>query len=410
MVCELYPPRLEAPGQAFEVKADMLVNGVYVDPSVVQGQMDFKERLIMLYAPDDEEYSTPIPYDIKLMDFRGETITCALRTTRNNSGWQLTRSADSLVVKRGSEMYEVRAIPRPRYYDLTTQEGLPLSTQVSQLGTDGLGVIMSNYCSYFRDGLECKFCEIEPTYRDLGGGSPVKRVKTVVDAVSKAIESAGYLKYVLLNGGNTPSYDGTVRMYLSVLKELRDRGILDRVRSYGVMMPPKDLNLMDQLYENGLDHIAFNLEIWDKNIFRAIVPGKATYGYDNMRDALRRAVRTYGESMVYTVLIYGLQSFGNARIGGLDYGLENEMACKSFELVDEGVVPLYSVYHTSLRNKTGRIRLSLQHTLEFHRAYAQKLVESNLIKNRENVVLGLGTVPNHLYNDAYAVARYSGSN
>ena len=60
---------------AFHIKADILVNGIYIDPSVQNWRKNFKERMITLYAPDEHDYEDSIPYEIKLMDFKNESIT-----------------------------------------------------------------------------------------------------------------------------------------------------------------------------------------------------------------------------------------------------------------------------------------------------------------------------------------------
>jgi hypothetical protein len=70
------------------------------------------------------------------------------------------------------------------------------------------------------------------------------------------------------------------------------------------------------------------------------------------------------------------------------------------------VLPLFTVYHYGGLNSIGRIDLDHHRFLEFAREHGRLVHDSHLVPSTRNAMIyGLGSIPNHFYNDLYYVAK-----
>jgi hypothetical protein len=106
--------------------------------------------------------------------------------------------------------------------------------------------------------------------------------------------------------------------------------------------------------------------------------------------------------------VYGIQSLPPpGTVADWNVEKENIRMLSSMELIlDKGVVPTYTVYHTSGRNTTGRIPLSSIGLWEFTREYGKLLWSSGIIdRHRGAVLFTIGSLPNTTYNDGWILAE-----
>lgn len=78
--------------------------------------------------------------------------------------------------------------------------------------------------------------------------------------------------------------------------------------------------------------MCFNLECFNKKIFKEVCPGKdRLYGYDRIIDALKYSVRIFGKGRVRTNFVLGSEP-----LGGLIEGV--------LKLAKEGIVSDYTIF------------------------------------------------------------------
>jgi hypothetical protein len=278
------------------------------------------------------------------------------------------------------------------------------------LGADVLGVIPSNHCFYFRAGTECRFCEIQQTHRQSVEYRPTaKRRDVITEAVATAFTLEPRLRHFAVTSGNVRDYDYTARMFADL--GARTSEVVDR-RSLGdqlaTLMPPTDLGLIDAIRRSGFNKIYFPLEVFRRDLFKVMCPGKDEYGYDRMLDALAMAVEVFGKGNAYTNFIYGVQSL-DAPVGGrgFDAERENEVALEATaDLLDRGVIPAFTIYHYGGANVIGELPLSSRSTLEFFREWGRMVASSGLVPpERDAVLFGPRSLSNTLFNDAFLLAK-----
>ena len=73
-------------------------------------------------------------------------------------------------------------------------------------------------------------------------------------------------------------------------------------------LPPKDVTILDRLKQSGITEVAFNLEVFDRDLARRYMPGKGAIPLAAYQDAFRAAVRLWGRTgNVRTIFIVGLE-------------------------------------------------------------------------------------------------------
>jgi hypothetical protein len=201
------------------------------------------------------------------------------------------RSPYSLHRERGRYMLRherldvtpVELAPRPGWYDRKTASGKAM-TRIGTLQGTYLGIYQAKVCEYWTakpQKSNCKFCSVG---LNLGiDDADDKSLDEVMEVIRAARDESG-ITYVDFNTGH---YEGDT--YLDILEPFivrikRELGLL-----VGVQTPPhRDLKRYDHLREIGVNRVSFCFEIFDRQLFQEICPGKhAEYGLDHYLEAVR---------------------------------------------------------------------------------------------------------------------------
>jgi hypothetical protein len=102
------------------------------------------------------------------------------------SPYHMVKSATGAyeVWKDDEKFTDVSMMPRPKYYDLTTTDGIPMS-DVAVIGEpDHLRSVLNQRCGYQRIGKACKFCAIESWWAGYMDKTPAQ-VAEVAEAAAR---------------------------------------------------------------------------------------------------------------------------------------------------------------------------------------------------------------------------------
>jgi hypothetical protein len=392
----------------FELKARLLVDGITIDANEARrlpGRWKFRTE--HLYQHDGGK--TPLyayPQELVLGHGTDRSFDTVVNVRLHaDSPWRLMVEGEHVVLTGPDTELTVELPPLPAYYDTRLVSGVAASTVVQHLGADALGVIPNNYCSYFKDGSECRFCEIEPSYREAGKFPTFRKsTDTIIAAVTEAAGSDLGSEFLILTAGNLQRNDRTADYYCDILNGLRDHGMRS-LYTYGSIMPPEDLGRLSLMREAGLDAVAFNLEFHRRRQFELLAPGKNAFGWERMMTALRRSVEVYGRGNVYTNFIYGIQTWREAGIP-IDWDEENAACLAAVdELLFQDVVPLFTIYHSSGKNHIGDVELNASAAIAFHKELGRRCMIVGIANPvHTGLAFNIGTLGNTVYNDAFAEA------
>jgi uncharacterized radical SAM superfamily protein len=200
------------------------------------------------------------------------------------SPYLLGREDGAYVLRRdGEAVAHVRLSPRPEWYDAKTSSGKPM-TRIGTLQGTYLGIYQAKVCEYWTakpERINCKFCSVG---LNLGvDDADQKSVSEVMEVVRRARDESG-ITYVDFNTGH---YDGDT--YLDILEPYLVRIKKELGLLVGFQTPPhRDLRRYDALREMGLNRVSFCFEIFDRELFKEICPGKhGEYSLEYYLEAIR---------------------------------------------------------------------------------------------------------------------------
>ena len=229
---------------------------------------------------------------------------------------QNTRSAykldhrDGVLVLHGPDglVGEVELIRRHRVLSRTIGTGERFEQIGSVNPESGLRIAFSNECSLKDTNEDCKLCDFNHRARLTQGASVyLKTPRQVAETYALAREE-GTANHINLTGGFIPERR-ELEYYLDAAEEIRELTGLSKFRGTAVIGAPAELSMLEKYKESGLNSVSINLEIWDKDIFKAICPGKEkrTGGQAHWVAALEAAVEVFGRGFVKSNIVAGIE-------------------------------------------------------------------------------------------------------
>lgn len=229
-------------------------------------------------------------------------IPTRIRSART-SPFTIVAGCENLTLeKQGELLGELSAVPRPRFYDLETADGISYEKLARLHGRDCLATTVVQRCiRYDQPSTRCRFCAIGVS---LANGATVE-VKTPAQLaeVAKAAQALDGVTHVTLTSGTVDQPDrGALYLGECAAAIKAATGLPVQVQCE----PPEDPGVFDALKAMGVDDVGIHVESFDPAVRAHVTPGKATVGLDAYFDAFERAVRVFGRGKVSTYVILGL--------------------------------------------------------------------------------------------------------
>jgi hypothetical protein len=258
------------------LKLDLYCKGMRIDDSCLV-EDDGGRRIMRTRAGLGSGLELILPGDLwtNVPVLEGFAARSPYHLMRSGVGYQIVRDDDVVA--------PVRLSPQPAWYDTRTSAGTVMS-RVGTLQGTYLGIYPAKVCDFWveqPDRVNCGFCSVG---LNLGvDDATEKSVEDVLDVVAAA-RAESHITYVDFNTGH---YEGDT--YLDIL-EPYVRGVKERFGLLvGVQTPPHhDLRRYDALRAMGVNRVSFCFEVFDRDRFVEVCPGKAaTYGLDRYLEAIR---------------------------------------------------------------------------------------------------------------------------
>lgn len=180
------------------------------------------------------------------------------------------------------------------YYDCKTKQKHYMS-EIMYIGLDRLRVFFRNGCYFREKGKACKFCDLIGTKNDF-------TIEEIHQTFEK-YETYPQVKHFLIGGGSdapNSSYSRIIEL-ANYIKRKTNKPI------YVMCLPCTDKHTLLQMKESGVTEIAFNIEIFDRNYAKLLMPGKGEIPYQTYTDALGKAVNIWGNTgKVRSVILIGV--------------------------------------------------------------------------------------------------------
>jgi hypothetical protein len=167
--------------------------------------------------------------------------------------------------------------------------------EVVYLGNDRLRVYHRHSCFYKTTGLGCHFCDIDASNRNF----TLDDIKSVIDSYTdnKAI------RHYLIGGGSNEAESNFAKI-LGIVEYIK---VKNRKPISLMSTPPKDYKILHRLYNAGITEVAFNLELFDRELAQKYMPGKGKIPLSVYQIAFKESVCLWGRNNVRTSFIVGLE-------------------------------------------------------------------------------------------------------
>jgi radical SAM protein (TIGR04043 family) len=267
------------------------------------------------------------PSDHRALTIAGTTVMVPVyNAVSQDSPFQLAEAADGAVAlqdRAGGGATAVQPPPQPRFYDLSTADGIPYSAIALLHGRDVLATTLLQTCIRFRDRSQsCQFCAIEQSLED--GRTVVRKTPEQVAEVAEAAVRLDGVRQLVMTTGTPNSDDRGARLMAETAAAVKARVTLP---IQGQCEPPEDPSWYGRMKEAGIDSLGMHLEVVEPQVRRRILPGKSELTLERYYEAFAQAVAVFGRGQVSTYLLAGLGDSAEALI-----------AC-SERLIDLGVYP-----------------------------------------------------------------------
>ncbi len=182
---------------------------------------------------------------------------------------------------------------------LSTGEKVRGIVNTNQHGEVGIGY--SAECSLKETGEDCLFCSINVREKD--PDRPLLKNPHQVSEAYHLVRQAGLANHLRITGGFVPEYR-ELEYYLDVADAIHAN--YEAFKGVAVIRAPHDPSMLEKYKEIGYSDLSHNLEVWDKNLFAFICPGKGELKH--WVESLEAAVEIFGWGNVHSNFVGGLDT------------------------------------------------------------------------------------------------------
>jgi radical SAM protein (TIGR04043 family) len=246
------------------------------------------------------------PSDHKAITVDGMTVMVPVHTAAAFESPFVAEAPDtagqSRILQDGTPIGSIAFPSRPRFYDLSTADGVPYSKIAVLHGRDVLATTVLQTCIRYQSRTKtCRFCAIG---QSLAAGRTVERkTPAQLAEVAKAAVALDGVKHMVMTTGTPAGADrGAAVLTESAMavKAAVDLPIQAQCE------PPDDDVWFGWMREGGIDALGMHLEAVTPAVRSRIMPGKASVPLDRYFDAFAASVPVFGRGQVSSYIIAGL--------------------------------------------------------------------------------------------------------
>ena len=225
------------------------------------------------------------------------------------------------IYRDGVRLAAATGAPRPKFYDLTTADGVPY-WQIGLMHLDSFASTVVQTCSYWATPDQCTFCGIELSLE--AGRTIVKKSPAQLAEVAVAARTLDGAVDATLTTGSSNGVDRGARYVAKCGNAVKESSGLPVEVQFE---PPRKLDVINEVHGLGIDSVGIHVESFDPQVLARVAPGKARTGIEGYFTAWERAVSLFGQGQVSTYVILGMGEDVELTVAG----------CK--RAIDMGVYP-----------------------------------------------------------------------
>jgi radical SAM protein (TIGR04043 family) len=246
------------------------------------------------------------PTDHKAVTVLGTTIMVPVHTHgAPRSSYVATppdRRGISVLQNGDAVICEISFPPQPRFYSLTTADGIPYWKIALLHSRDTLATTVLQTCvRYGNSTTKCQFCAIGESLK--AGRTIAKKTPDQLAEFAAAAQQLDEIANVVMTTGTPPTDDrGAAVLSQCAVAVKNATGLPIQAQCE----PPSDFGWFHRMRDAGIDSLGMHLEAWDERVRQRIMPGKAEVSRAFYLKAFGAAVLVFGRGQVSTYLLAGL--------------------------------------------------------------------------------------------------------
>lgn len=282
------------------------------------------------------------PSDHKAILIDGQTLMVPIFTRASHASPFVAHAradGSAQLLRAGRLLGQIRFPTTPRFYELTTADGVPYWKIARLHGSDVLATTVLQTCiRYGQRASSCQFCAIG---QSLAAKQTIaeKTPEQLAEVAAAAVRLDG-VRHVVMTTGTPRSSDRGASVLCAAARAIRERV---PIPIQAQCEPPADFAWFERLRDAGVDSLGMHLEAVNEDVRRRIMPGKAEVPVAYYYRAFERAVAVFGRGQVSTYLLVGLGDGAP------------ELLAASARLIELGVypfvVPFVPIAHTPLEHQ-----------------------------------------------------------
>jgi radical SAM protein (TIGR04043 family) len=280
--------------------------------------VDLQARGLRVEVPLERRQGGAGPSDSGMLWVGGFRVTAPTdNAAAADSPYVLKAEDDGYAIFRGTQrLAAASAQQRPRFYDLTTADGIPY-WKIGLLHLDSFASTVVQTCAYWGKDDQCRFCGIGVSL-DSGRTIVKKTPEQLAEVASAAKELDGAVD-VTLTTGSSNGVDRGARYVARCGHAVKEAtGLPIEVQ----FEPPADLDVIDEVHALGIDSVGIHVESFDPEVLAYVAPAKARTGIDYYFRAWERAVARFGEGQVSTYVILGMGEDPELTVAGCQRAID----------------------------------------------------------------------------------------
>jgi radical SAM protein (TIGR04043 family) len=246
------------------------------------------------------------PSDHKAMTIGGMTVMVPVHTAPAFASPYVVEKPDALghstISRDGVPLGSVSFPTRPRFYDLTTADGVPYWKIAVLHSRDVLATTVLQSCIRYQSRTKtCQFCAIG---QSLAAGRTIERkTPAQLAEVAKAAVELDGVKHMVMTTGTPPGRDRGAAILAESARAIKNAVDLP---IQGQCEPPDEDSWFERMREAGIDALGMHLESVTQDVRARIMPGKAQVSLERYFEAFAAAVAVFGRGQVSTYILAGL--------------------------------------------------------------------------------------------------------
>ncbi|MBF8668239.1 MSMEG_0568 family radical SAM protein [Pseudomonas putida] len=210
--------------------------------------------------------------------------------------------AQALIFRDGQPVGQVRMPGVPRFYGLSTDDGIPYWKIATLHSKDVLATTLLQHCIRMNDAASaCQFCAID---QSLASGKTIARKRPAqLAAVARAAVELDGVRHMVMTTGTPQTPDRGAAILCesaAAVTAAVDLPIQAQCE------PPDDDRWFDRLRHSGVVSLGMHLEAVTDAVRQRIMPGKAQVPLSRYFRAFEAAVKVFGHGQVSTYILAGL--------------------------------------------------------------------------------------------------------